>query len=52
MYYDGDGTKDLTLLCGGAWNFHNDDGSFLKSMWISGVGQPCSTPPRSRQDGW
>jgi hypothetical protein len=41
MDYDGDGSDDLALFNSGAWHFFNDDGSYLKGIWVS---LPNGTP--------
>lgn len=47
--YDGDGNIDLSLKCGGAWLFYNDDGTNLKGIWTGGV--PGELPVPADYDG-
>jgi uncharacterized repeat protein (TIGR02543 family) len=34
MDFDGDGADELSHLCGGGWHFFNQDGSFVKSIYV------------------
>jgi hypothetical protein len=49
--YDGDGDVDFSLKCGGAWNFYNDDGSYLKGIWTGGVAGDLPVPADYDGDG-
>lgn len=49
--YDGDGDVDLSLKCGGAWHFYNDDGSYLKGIWTGGVAGDLPVPADYDGDG-
>jgi len=47
--YDGDGDTDMSLKCGGAWHFYNDNGTYLKGIWTGGV--PGDLPVPADYDG-
>jgi hypothetical protein len=49
--YDGDGNVDMSLLCGGAWNFYNDNGTYLKGIWTGGVAGDLPVPADYDGDG-
>ena len=34
---NGDGVKDFTQLCNGAWFFYNDDGTTNSGIWVGDV---------------
>ncbi len=49
MDFDGDGTDDFTQLCGGAWHFYNDNGSYNKGIWVGNT--PGNLPVPADYDG-
>jgi hypothetical protein len=51
MDYDGDGVKEYTQLCGGAWLFYNDNGSLNKGIWVGGVAGDLPVPGDYNGDG-
>jgi hypothetical protein len=51
MDYDGDGVKEYTQLCGGAWHFYNDDGTYNKGIWVGDVAGQRPVPGDYNGDG-
>lgn len=49
--YDGDGNVDLSQKCGGAWHFYNDNGSYLKGIWVGGAVGELPAPADYDGDG-
>jgi hypothetical protein len=49
--YDGDSDTDLSLKCGGAWHFYNDDGTYRKGIWTGGVAGDLPVPADYDGDG-
>ena len=47
MDYDGDGKTEFSQLCGGAWHFYNDNGSYLKGIWVGNVAGSIPVPSNS-----
>jgi hypothetical protein len=49
--YDGDGTKEYSQLCGGAWHFYNKDGSYNKGIWVGNFPGSLPVPGDYNGDG-
>lgn len=49
--YDGDGNIDYSLKCGGSWHFYNDNGTYLKGIWVGGVAGELPVPADYDGDG-
>ncbi len=51
MDYNGDGVKDFTQLCNGAWFFYNDDGTTNSGIWVGDVAGQVPVPGDYDGDG-
>jgi hypothetical protein len=49
--YDGDGIKEYSQLCRGAWHFYNKDGSYNKGIWVGDAAGSCPAPGDYNGDG-
>ena len=49
--YDGDGIKEYSQLCGGAWHFYNKDGSYNKGIWVGNFPGSVPVPGDYNGDG-
>jgi RHS repeat-associated protein len=50
--YDHDGDADLALLCGPAWHFYNDDGSYKGGIWTGASTTYTPVPADYDGDGY
>ncbi len=44
MDYNGDGVKDFTQLCNGAWFFYDDSGAMIHGIWVGDVAGQVPVP--------
>jgi hypothetical protein len=49
--YDGDGVKEYSQLCDGAWLFYNDNGTLNKGIWTGGMAGDLPVPGDYNGDG-
>ncbi len=49
--YAGDGSVDLSQLCGGAWHFYNPNGTYNKGIWTGASASDIPAPADYDGDG-
>jgi hypothetical protein len=51
MDYDGDGRREPTQFCGGAWHFYEENGAYRKGCWTGGRPGDRPVPADYNGDG-